>query len=246
MRWAVKINNINGEDILADVLADVGFDLSGDMLSGEPFEALENWHDVSDAGHELARKIQVIARLDPEFKVNFSTGAVHEYDDGGKEIHVHAKLYVDDVVMTTHAGVVEVCTVPSSLSLEEKIEMNRKARVTKTADLLRATIHSDLVLTIMDLLYREPGALELGNVYEFILNDMKGDLSPLATRTQLKRFTRSINHPDVLGARARHAITNDTPPPDPMNLEEATQFINDVVNKWIKAKSDAALTELRP
>jgi hypothetical protein len=50
---------------------------------------------------------------------------------------------------------------------------------------------------------------------------MDGDLSDIATGKQLTRFNRSNNHPDILGLKARHAVANDDPPPDPLDIGEA-------------------------
>jgi hypothetical protein len=54
---------------------------------------------------------------------------------------------------------------------------------------------------------------------------MDGDLSPFATTKQLTRFNRSIHHPGVLGLEACHAVSNEKPPPDPMDMDEAKRFI---------------------
>lgn len=245
MRWAVKISDIASEDILADVLTEVGFNLSVDMLSGEPFEAFLDWKDVSDAAHDLAHNIRELARLSPEFELSFSAGAVHEYDADGKEVHVHNMVYAEGTAICMSASVVGVSSVTSSLSPEEQAEMERKGRAARAAELLRAATCSDMVLTIMRLLDGEPGTLELGHVHALVLDDMNGDLSEFTTKKQLTRFKQSINDPRVLGLKARHAVTNTAPPAEPMTLEEATLFIKLVAEKWIKAKA-ASLAEKHP
>ena len=131
-----------------------------------------------------------------------------------------------------------VGVVDSKLTPEERAEIERLARAGKAGELVKAAVASDLVLTVMRLLGGEPGTLELGHVHELLLDDMDGDLSVFATAKQLTRFNRSINHPDVLGLKARHAITNEEPPPDPMDMGEATRFIESIAEKWIVRKAE--------
>lgn len=237
MRWSVQINDQIGEDILTDVLAEAGFTLDGDMLSGELFDACSEWGDVSDIAHDLAHRVREIARLHPDIEIGFFSGPVYEFDEDGKEIHRHNKVYAKGAaVLALSATVAGVGTVTSSLTAEERAEMERKARVQRAGELVKAAVRSDLVLTVMRLLDGEPGSLELGHVHDLLLDDMDGDLSSLASKKQLTRFNRSINHPDVLGLKARHAVTNQEAPPDPMSLEEATDFVRGIAQKWITEK----------
>ena len=239
MRWSVKIHEITGDDILADVLATAGYSLDGDMLSGEEFEACEAWGDVADLAYDLAHRVREVARLNPDYEIGFETSTVHEYDADGTEIHCHRKVYARGaatLTVTGHAAVVSVTDL--SLSPEEQAEKERLARVARAGELVKAAARSELVLTVMRLLDGEPGTLELGHVHELLLDDMDGDLSAFATGKQLTRFNRSINHPDVLGLKARHAVTNDHPPPDPMDMGEATRFIRSIAEKWIAAKGE--------
>lgn len=73
---------------------------------------------------------------------------------------------------------------------------------------------------------------------DLIQNDADGDLVRFASEAQFTRFNRSINHPDVLGLKARHAVSNVESPPDSMSMIEATQFIIDVAEKWIVEKAN--------
>ena len=234
-RWKVEITSVSG-DIVAETLAAAGFDLHGDLLSGEPFEALDDWGAVSDAARELGQKITEIARLNPDLEIGFESGPVYEYDSDGNQIGKNHKVYLQGATSVGLAGQV-VAVENTSISPEEKAEFERQARAEKAAQLMRAVMRSDLVLTVLRLFEGEPWGTELGHVHKLIQYDMDGDLSRFGTRNQFERFNRSINHPGVLGLKARHAVTNDEPPPDPMNLKQATQFIRDVADKWIKEKA---------
>ena len=227
-------------DVLAETLAAAGFALDGDMLSGEPFEALDEWGDVSDAARELGQKVREIARLNPDLVMSFESGPVYEYDADGEEISVHRKVYAKGAASLSIAGhVATIAHGSAELTPEERAEIQRLARAARAAELVRAALASELVLTVMRLLDGEPGTLELAHIHDLIQDDMNGDLSGFASEAEFTRFNRSINHPEVLGLEARHAVTNVEPPRDPMDIGEATRFITSVAQKWITEKAES-------
>ena len=235
-RWKVEVTDAIG-DVLIETLAAAGFELDGDMLFGEPFEALDDWGAVSDSARELGQKVREIARLNPNLEMSFESGPVYEYDGDGNQIGKHHKVYAQGAVSLGLAGQA-TAVANTSLTPEEQAEIARQARAEKAAQLMRAVMQSELVLTVLRLFEGEPWGTELGHVHKLIQNDMDGDLSRFGTGNQFERFNRSINHPDVLGLKARHAVTNEEPPPDPMNLIQATQFMRDVAQKWIEEKAN--------
>jgi hypothetical protein len=78
-----------------------------------------------------------------------------------------------------------------------------------------------------------PTAAELGHICDLIQDAQRGDLTGLTSDAQRIRFERSINHPAVLGLRARHAVSYEQPPQNPMTLDEATQFVRSLADKWL-------------
>ena len=92
MRWAVKLNEMTG-DILPETLAAVGYTLDGDMLSGEPFEAFDEWGDVADLVREMSQKVREIARLSPDIDIGFTPGPVFEISADGQHISEHRKVW---------------------------------------------------------------------------------------------------------------------------------------------------------
>ena len=237
MRWQIQVNEPEGGEALVAALNAAGFTLDGDRLSGAAFEALDKPQDVSRFAHDLAHKTREISRLDPEIEIGFWAGPVFEFDENGNQISEHTVVHVTSAELKAQSATVAgVGTAKSSLTAEERAEMERKARAARAGEFVKAAVSSDLVLIVMRLLDGEPGSLELGHVHDLLLDDMEGDLSSFATRKQLTRFNRSINHPDALGLKARHAVTNQEAPPDPMSLEGATAFVRGIAQKWIAEK----------
>ncbi len=232
-RWRVRLNDMTG-NVLVETLAAAGFELDGDMLSG--FDALDDWGDVSDAARELGQKVVEIARLNPDLEIGFTTGKVHEYGADGNQIGEHTKVYARTATSLKIEGQATLVE-NTSISPEEKGEIERQARASKAAELLRAAMASDDVLEVLRLFEGEPWGTELGHVHDLIRDDVSGDLSRFATKAQLTRFNHSINHQDALGLKARHATLKTDPPRDPMTLSQATAFIRDIAEKWIKEKA---------
>lgn len=76
----------------------------------------------------------------------------------------------------------------------------------------------------------------LWKVYE-VLREGAGNEDALRkrfdlTKPQLSRFTLTANHPEASGEQARHARLSQRPPKDPMSLDEGSQFIRDLINRW--------------
>jgi hypothetical protein len=75
------------------------------------------------------------------------------------------------------------------------------------------------------------------HISELIEADIGGAMKDLISKNQLTRFERSINHPDVFGKHARHIVSNAEPPPNPMSLDEARDFIRDLATGYLEKKA---------
>jgi hypothetical protein len=79
----------------------------------------------------------------------------------------------------------------------------------------------------------------LYKIWEILRDDVGGGSKAIKDRgwasdNQLTRFTRSANHPKASGADARHARDTTEPPPNPMALSEARDFILTLVQDWLE------------
>jgi hypothetical protein len=77
----------------------------------------------------------------------------------------------------------------------------------------------------------------MGHIADLIQDDTGSEMKNLVSDKQLTRFYRSINHPDVFGELARHIVSDDEPPPNPMSLEEARSFVRVLANRWMERKA---------
>lgn len=115
---------------------------------------------------------------------------------------------------------------PTLEEQRETEEFNKK--------LLRASLKNASVRKVLELQKMGHSGTILGSIFELIREDMKRDLYSLISEKQRKRFTLSINHPDVFGlGRSRHGVGDFDPPPNPMDEGQAKYFIDDLVRRWI-------------
>ncbi len=86
-----------------------------------------------------------------------------------------------------------------------------------------------------------PDAVTLYKLYEIISDDVGGDsvitkVHQWVSRTELARFTNSLNNRKVLGDDARHATQKFSPPRNPMSLDDALTFVRKLIINWLHTK----------
>lgn len=235
-RWRVTISNVTGDrSLLESTLAAAGFDLDGDMLSGEKFEKHDTPNAVRDVADDIARKIRELARLIPDFDMGFDAGPVHEYDDDGTE-HVHDIARIRGATTLGLAGTVATLS-DGSKTPEEQAKIKRQEVADRAATLIRAVIADNDVLAVLKLLDGEADSTAIYKVYEIIGDDLKRKIYMLASKDELKRFTGSLNHPSASGDKARHARLKSKPPKNPMTEGEWRVFAETLADGWIKEKA---------
>jgi hypothetical protein len=236
-RWTVNVTEVSGDrELLMAVLASEGFDLDGDQLTSVHFEALDSARDVRENADTLRRAINEISELNPELDMTFSLGSVQEDgDDGVKRIHEAVGVTCAGAVTVQGQGVV---VRTSGQTEEELLEIGRKAKLERARKLLSVMRNEPNVGKAMRLLAGEPSYNDLNKAYEIVRKDLGNRLLfKIAPKDQWKRFTGTLNHPDVSGDDARHAHSNDLPPKNPMNKREVYAFAKEMIDLWINIKA---------
>lgn len=59
-----------------------------------------------------------------------------------------------------------------------------------------------------------------------------------ATKSEVNRFTNSVNNRNAIGREARHAGTANEPPRKPMTHTEASRLVKTILRKWLDFKAD--------
>lgn len=74
--------------------------------------------------------------------------------------------------------------------------------------------------------------MTLYKIQEIIKSDCKLEKLQVS-KSKLRRFKQTANHPEASGPDSRHGFLKGQPPEIPMKLNEAVEFIEDIIEKWI-------------
>jgi hypothetical protein len=146
--------------------------------------------------------------------------------------------------------VLPVTVVVGSGTVEARGRVTAVATVTRAGEpvpqppppgpkyLALAAQHPDMSEALDVMSKAEPNWVELYKVYEIIRDSVRPatiEDQGWATKQELSTFTGSANRPDVSGADARHACMSGGPPVRTTSLQQARQFIGDLLVSWIGA-----------
>ena len=124
---------------------------------------------------------------------------------------------------------------------EEKRELTYEEKRRKVTIYFVSALNFESALQVQRLLHLELTPMRMWHILEIIQDDMGVAIKDLASKNQLSRFERSVNHPKVHGEQARHIISRQQPPPKPMNLEEARAFVCGLAALWLEKKTRTVL-----
>jgi hypothetical protein len=249
MRWQVEISDLTGDlRLLADVLKELSLTVGEHkgklLLSGPKLESMATPSEVHVYVQRVSEIAREVVKHAPSIELGFSVGAVLQKTTSG--ISRHHFVVASDMVHFHDVAHVEVVKCPTATALSEE-ELRRQEELLKERQYqeLRLSAVSRVVsavkheraLTAQRLLNQEGTPQVLGHIADIIKDDLGSGLYALASKNQMSRFYRSINHPDIFGEKARHIVSYDEPPPNPMNLAESTAFIRELARAWLNLKS---------
>ena len=249
MRWQVEISDLTGDlRLLADVLKELSLTVGEHegklLLSGPKIESMATPSEVHAYVQRVSEIIREVVKHAPGIELGFSVGAVLQKTASGTSRHHF--VVVSDMVHFHDIAHVEVvkcptATAPSEEELRRQEELLKERqyqelRLTAISRVISAVKH-ERALAVQRLLNQEATPQVLGHIADIIKDDLGSGLYALASKNQMSRFYRSINHPNIFGEKARHIVSYDEPPPNPMNLAESTAFIRELARAWLNLKS---------
>lgn len=250
MRWQVAISDFKGDlRLLEDVLAGLSASLveeDGQLyLTSVEFEALDKSGDVHAQAISIVAAINGVNYGDLADRLRLTLGSVvaEQKEDGRRLKHHVLVLEAAAFHITGHSAAVFVGANANLPEDERKrieaelVERDYQRSLRVALSRARSAYRDDQARRVQQLLQAELDTHALWHVFEIIENDMGGAITNLASANQLTRFTRSVNHPKVYGDSARHAVSRTQPPPNPMRLDEARQFIRDLAARWLEHKA---------
>jgi hypothetical protein len=260
MKWKVEVVGVGGNDrLLRDVLRELALEIVGApperFLAGAAFAACQSVQDVLDVALRVQAAVDEARMHDAELEreLTLSVGCVWEQrDDGSWSQHLRAIL--GEAILCLDGATVQAAASvwpPSIVSDEERkrleeeprrLEEDRREQAyqklrRKGVSRVVSAFHDRSALQVQKFLAGQLTPLNMGHIADLIESDMGGAMRELASARQMTRFSRSINHPHVFGEEARHIVSANEPPPDPMSLDEAREFIRSLASRWLERKA---------
>lgn len=225
-RWRVRLfgddsSMQKARELIADGCKIERYDDGYFHLSAADFESLDDGHDVNALAERIVKAINASLSLytsESEIRHN----AVREYDKDGARL--------SSVVYGSVAIGARTCV--TAILEESSPERGRR--------LVRQFLANPDVREAYG--YLDEDAFDLWKAYEIIEHDMRrsgyesfteaATCMGWATDAELRAFEGSVNSPEVLGDRARHARSDRAAPAQPMSLGQARQFIKRLLDRW--------------
>lgn len=89
--------------------------------------------------------------------------------------------------------------------------------------------------------------VNLYRVYEVIEKHAGGEERLVAfgwtSKSMIRRFRHTANHPDAIGDDARHGATSSQPPSNPLPHNEAVALIRSLLRNWLKSEVELGASD---
>ena len=232
MKWRVILN---GDSLELKLLAEsftksdclIRQEDSMFTLSSAEFESLNHFGKISEYARQLIERINGSLVLIFGSNTPVTSGGVYELQpDGGRNVYasMHAQVHCRTFATAT--------IVRADGSVEE----------TRPADPVREwtglAAGDKAVATVLSLLGTKTADwVNLYRIYEIVDEDSGGiERRRWATKTTIRNFKHTANHPEVTGLDSRHGRMSGDPPKKPMLLGEAKSLIYSITLAWLREK----------
>jgi hypothetical protein len=192
-------------------------------LSGDQLDQAEDAAAAHRAAREMLDVLNVAARLADSSHRPVAVGPVR--DDSGM-MHIFAEA---------HGAWGGLRAFASGVVISDGGPPPPRSRT--IAELMFDLSEVSELNEVIGLLLNDRSPVGMYKVYEVIKDQLHAepDRRQLVSRSELRRFKHSVNDPDAVGGRARHARRRTQPPSHPMDEPEAQAFVDALVRHWIES-----------
>jgi len=241
MKWMVEITDISTDQrLLSDILKGLKVELYTEdnitYLVSDQFDVESTSAEV----WKIAKKMRDLIDEISKSTLGFKLGNLHEQkEDGSRNQHVFASGSLSTGSMSINSTVDitgEISEEERARSEAEHQDYQYQKKLAPLVRLVSACFRDERCLRVYLLLKQELTPPRMFNIFELIRDDLGKNLNRLASNNDLKRFKTSVNHQQVFGDESRHTASKEEPPPNPMSLEEAQDFISKIADSWFEQK----------
>ena len=175
-----------------------------------------------------------ILKLERSSTESLQTGAVFRRRNGGRDVFVHVR---DTLKVKLEMGEPTVTVTDSHGN-----PVPRVVKPPRSVRIAAICARESAVAKAMRLFAAADARTWVGlyRIFEVIESDVGGQVAlgkrPWGSVMDLERFKRSANSVTVAGDEARHGKEHTVPPKNPMTLEEAGAYVEQLVRRWLEAK----------
>lgn len=200
-------------------------------LQSSRFETLSDATAVDEQARELTRLMNGAARVQTDGYGGVGVDLILQIGEGGKILLRHVFLRAEVKARAYLAATAEV--IRDGVVVEEARRLSIEERAVALAQ------EDEVVARVLRILAGEHTWGPLYHVYDAIAGQVGGTDAlrnkGWAPKSELIRFSRTANHPDVSGDAARHGHLDTEPPRDPMSITEAETLIAHLFREWIRS-----------
>jgi hypothetical protein len=204
------------------------------VLRLDAFSACKDSTEVLELAERQLVILSGILKLERNSPGAIQAGAVFRRRNGGRDVFVHVR---DTIKVMVEMGEPVVTVTDAHGNLVSKPE------VLAPAVSIAALCATDSSVEKVMRLFAAPDArtwVGLFRIYEVVESDTGGqaNLARMAwgTANAQERFKHSANSVTVAGDDARHGKEHTEPPKNPMTLDEAGAYVEQLVRAWLGSK----------
>jgi len=205
------------------------------LYRSKAFDACETSEEVLATADDDFAVLSGVLKCGRDSREPVLAGAVHKcHANGRREVFLHIR---EGIQLRAEFGEVTVTVTDAQGNHVQQITTPPRT-VT-----ISALATQDAAVTKAMRLFADPDVktwVGLYRLHEVIEADVGGEHSlqkrNWGSKHDLKRFKHSANSVTVAGDAARHGKDHDQPPPNPMTIEEAVAYANDVLHAWLASK----------
>lgn len=247
MKWALEIQKTSLERRnLTDLLEELEFEVVDGIeyiaFTSPSFEALELKEEVWIEAKKLRDIIIGPTNIDPDFTL----GAIIEYSEGeSKRYHfleVHDSVNASSICSATisYKPSPELSEKERKEFIEALAEQEYRAKLELQRSKLTPAFRNPKALKVLKLLnLSNHNGESIFKIYEHMEGSKKNrdyfQRKFGITKLEFDRFCDAVHNPAVSGDLARHANEYPSWTSNPMNLQEAKSFVEQLANRWLVA-----------
>lgn len=200
-------------------------------LISDSFQNCGNDSEVSEIASNLISLISGASRLALGGNIPISQSEVVKVKEDGSEMVFMSFQDTISVRDSFHLSILD----------EEGNVVDELKPADDVPNWVNLGIHYQLVAKVLRLYSQPLDWVGLYRIYEVIESDSGGVdnivSNDWATKRIIKVFKHTANSPGAVGDEARHGKESSQPPQTPMQLHEARNLIENLINKWLKSKA---------